>query len=55
MQSLLLKPANVNHDAMPGRIDSRILVIARAIGQLIAREQLDSLRAANDNKRGDER
>jgi hypothetical protein len=55
MESPLLKPADANHDAMPGGIDPRILIIARAIGQQIAREQHDSLQAANDNKPGDAR
>jgi hypothetical protein len=55
MQIPVLKPANANHDATPGGIDPRILIIARAIGQQIAREQLDSLQAANDNKPADAR
>lgn len=50
MRNPLLKPANAKHDAMEGGIDPRILIIARAIGQQIAREQHDSLQAANDNK-----
>ena len=37
------------------RIDPRILVIARAIGRQIAREQLDRAHAANDNRPEDER
>jgi hypothetical protein len=36
-----------NSSAAP--IDARILTIARALGRQIAREQLKSLRAANDN------
>jgi hypothetical protein len=32
-----------------GPIDPRILIIARAIGRLIALEQLGRLRAGNDN------
>jgi hypothetical protein len=51
-----LEAGNDNGDATAGgSIDPRILTIARAIGQQIAREQLDSLQAANDNKPGDER
>jgi hypothetical protein len=37
------------------RVDPRILIIARAIGRQIAREQLDELHAANDDTPNDER
>ena len=36
-------------------IDARLLIIARAIGRQIAREQLDRLHAPNDNRSEDER
>jgi hypothetical protein len=54
-QSPLLKPANDNGGAAATPIDPRILIIARAIGRQIAREQLDELPAANDNRRDDQR
>jgi hypothetical protein len=53
--SPLLKPANDNAWAAAARIDPRILVIARAIGRQIARDQLDTLPAANDNRPDDQR
>ena len=40
--SPLLKPANDNGGAAAATIDPRILIIARAIGRQIAREQLDN-------------
>ena len=44
-----LPAANDNGaDAKPS-VDSRILVIARAIGRQIARNQLNQLQEANDN------
>jgi len=49
-----LKPANDNGDATVASIDPRILSIARAIGQQIAREQIDSQKAVNDNRPEDE-
>ena len=52
--SPLLKPANDNGSAAAASIDPRILIIARAIGRQIAREQLDNLRGANDNGPEDE-
>jgi hypothetical protein len=41
--------------AAAAAIDPRILIIARAIGRQIARDQLDTLREANDNRPNDER
>jgi len=52
--SPLPKPANDNGSAAAAPIDPRILIIARAIGRQIARDQLDALLAANDNRPGDE-
>ena len=51
----LLKPANDNARAAAAPIDPRVLIIARAIGRQIAREQLHTLPAANDNRPDDER
>ena len=49
-----LAAANDNGaDAKP-TVDPRILVVARAIGRQIAREQLHQLQAANDNTPRDE-
>ena len=45
----LLKAANDNGGAPASPIDPRILIIARAIGRLIALEQLGRMRADNDN------
>jgi hypothetical protein len=45
-----LKPANDNGGPAAAAIDPRILIIARAIGRQIARDQLDTLREANDNR-----
>ena len=45
-----LKPANDNGGVAADAIDPRILIVARAIGRQIAREQLDTLPAANDNR-----
>ena len=49
-----LPAANDNGtDARP-TVDPRILVVARALGRQIAREQIEEMHAANDNKpRGD--
>ncbi len=44
-----LTAANDNGHGARGNIDTRILLIARALGRQIAREQLDRLEAANDN------
>lgn len=52
--SAYLKPANDNNDAPASTLDPRILVIARAIGRQIAREQIKALFAANDNERDEE-
>lgn len=53
--SLPLRPANDNGVKAAAPIDPRILIIARALGRLIAREQLGRLRATNDNRSEDER
>jgi hypothetical protein len=53
--SPLLKPANDNGGAAAAPIDPRILIIARAIGRQIARQRLDTLPMANDNRPDDER
>ena len=53
--SPLLKPANDNGSTAVVPIDPRIVVIAHAIGRQIARDQLDALPAANDNRPADER
>jgi hypothetical protein len=45
----LRKAANNNGGAAASPIDPRILIIARAIGRLIALEQLGRPRADNDN------
>ena len=45
----LVKAANDNASAPASPIDPRILIIARAIGRLIALEQLGRMRADNDN------
>ena len=44
-----LAAANDNGTDERPAVDPRILVIARAIGRQIAREQLDQTQAANDN------
>lgn len=51
----LLKSANDNGSTAAAPIDPRILTIARAIGRQIAREQMDALQAANDDRSEDER
>jgi hypothetical protein len=45
----LLKAANDNGGAAVSPIDPRILIIARAIGRLIALEQLGRMGADNNN------
>jgi len=45
--------ANDNVDMPTAAVDPRILVIARAIGRQIARELIETLRAANDNEAED--
>jgi hypothetical protein len=47
--------ADDNKGAPAAPIDARILTIARALGRQIAREQLNRLRAANDNDRPEKR
>ena len=49
-----LAAANDNGTDERPAVDPRILVIARAIGRQIAREQLHQLQAANDNTPRDE-
>lgn len=44
-----LAAANDNGADAKATVDPRILVVARAIGRQIAREQLKQLQAANDN------
>jgi hypothetical protein len=45
----LLTAANDNGHETRASIDPRIILIARALGRQIAREQLEKLNAANDN------
>lgn len=52
--SPLLTPGNDNGEAATAPIDPRILIIARAIGRQMARDQLDTLPVANDNRPSDE-
>ena len=47
------QPANDNWPNRPSAIDPRILVIARALGRLIAREQSSHRMAGNDNSDDD--
>ena len=49
MPEPLIEAANDNGRGTASAIDSRILVIARALGRLIAREQSSQRIAANDN------
>ena len=49
-----LKAGNDDGGMGATTIDPRILVIARAVGRQIAREQLCKLQAANDNRPEDE-
>jgi hypothetical protein len=50
-----LTAANDNgHGARDKSMDKRILLVARALGRQIAREQLDRFKAANDNPPKDE-
>ena len=44
-----LTAANDNGHGASERIDTRILLVARAIGRQIAREQLNQMETANDN------
>ena len=48
---LRIEAANDNAPGTASPIDSRLLVIARALGRLIAREQSSQLMAANDNSK----
>jgi hypothetical protein len=50
-----LQPANDNGVNAAVPVDPRILTIARAIGRSIARQQLEALQAANENKLSEER
>ena len=50
---LSIEVANDNGPDEPSTIDPRILVIARALGRLIAREQTSPHTAANDNSKDD--
>jgi hypothetical protein len=54
-QPPLPQAANDNNGASAALIDARILTIARALGRQIAREQLKSMRPANDNGPGKKR
>ena len=44
-----LSAANDNTGPAPVSGDTRIVVIARALGRLMAREHLAAMKAANDN------
>jgi hypothetical protein len=46
-----LEAANNNDGDRIVAIDPRVLDIARAVGRQLAREELDSMNAANDNHR----
>ena len=48
-EDIPLSVANDNSDAARAVGDTRILVIARALGRLIAREHLAAVQAVNDN------
>ena len=50
---LSIEVANDNGPDEPSTIDPRILVIARALGRLIARKQASQFLAANDNREDD--
>jgi len=49
----LIKAANDNDGVQTIAIDPRFLVVARALGRHIAREQVAALETANDKKPGD--
>ena len=53
MPELRIEAANDNGPGTVSAIDPRLLVIARAIGRLIAREQSNQRMAANDNSEDD--
>jgi hypothetical protein len=42
--------ASNDNGATTEPIDPRILIVARALGRLLARQVLEKMRAANDNK-----
>jgi hypothetical protein len=48
-EDIALSAANDNTGPAPVAENTRILVIARALGGLIAREHLAAVKAANDN------
>jgi len=48
-EDFALSAANDNTGLAPIVADARILVVARALGRLIAREHLATMKAANDN------
>ena len=48
-EDVALSAANDNAGLAPIAADARILVVARALGHLIAREHLATMKAANDN------
>jgi hypothetical protein len=50
-----LHPANDNGAKAAVPIHPRILTIARAVGRSIARQQLEALQVANENKRSKDR
>ena len=53
MPEIRIEAANDNGPGTASAIDPRLLVIARAIGRLIAREQSNQRMAANDNSEDD--
>ena len=48
-ESQPLRVANDNGTDPRPTVDARILVVARALGRQIAREQIEEMEAANDN------
>ena len=48
-EDIALSAANDNTGPAPVAGDTRIVVIARALGRLMAREHLAAMKAANDN------
>ena len=48
-EDIALSAANDNTGLAPIAADARIFVVARALGRLIAREHLATMKAANDN------
>lgn len=49
-----LAAANDNGAEAKPTVDPRILVVARAIGRQIARDQIEEMQAANDNTSRDD-